>query len=226
MEFRENMEKNRLFRGIEWESLERMLICSKAHYKKYKRGTEIFCQEAQAHMIFILLKGRVSIIRHMISGKKNILYEIEEGDVFGEHYFFSGTRIYKYGAQAGTDIEVLEIPWAFFYCFCDQACAHHQKLVQNMLEILSMKEWMTIKKLNIVTAASLKERISTWLLDAADESGLVRLRQNREELADYLGVARPSLSRALMKMQNEKMIEVGKKYIKILDREQLEGFGN
>lgn len=32
--------------------------------------------------------------------------------------------------------------------------------------------------------------------------------------------------RALMKMQNEKMIEVGKKYIKILDREQLEEFGN
>ncbi|MCI5503534.1 MAG: helix-turn-helix domain-containing protein [Eubacterium sp.] len=31
---------------------------------------------------------------------------------------------------------------------------------------------------------------------------------DRQELADYLGVARPSLSRALMKMQTEGLIEV------------------
>lgn len=74
-----------------------------------------------------------------------------------------------------------------------------------------MKEWLTIKKLNIVSTVSLTERIATWLLDEAEERDVVRLKLNREELADYLGVARPSLSRALMRMQKEGMIEAGQK---------------
>ena len=121
---------------------------------------------------------------------------------------------------------MLEIPWQFLFCFCNEACKHHQQLVQNMLEILSMKEWMTIKKLNIVSTVSLTERISTWLLDEAETSNVVKLKLNREELADYLGVARPSLSRALMRMQKDGLIEAGKNQIKILDREKLENFSN
>ena len=80
------------------------------------------------------------------------------------------------------------------------------------------------KKVNIVSSLSLKERISMWLLDEAGEDDVVRMEMNREELADYLGVARPSLSRTLMKMQNEGIIEVGKKTIRILQREKIEKF--
>lgn len=223
---REVIEKNRLFKGIGGESLERMLVCSKACLKTYHRGEIIFHQEETAQVIYVLLKGRVAIVKQLISGRKNILYEVNEGQVFGEHYFFGGNQVYKYGAQAGTDIDLLEIPWGFFYGFCSEACDHHRQLVQNMLEILSMKEWLTIKKLNIVSATSLKERISTWLMDEADENGIVYLKMNREELADYLGVARPSLSRALMRMQSEGMIEASRTRIRILDKEKIENFCN
>lgn len=223
---KDNVEKNKLFKGIEKDSLNRMLVCSKAQYKKYKKGETVFHQEMEAKVIYALLSGRVAIVKHLISGRKNILYEVGPGDVFGEHYFFGDSRIYKYGAEAYTDIEVLEVPWQFLFCFCNEACKHHQQLVQNMLEILSMKEWMTIKKLNIVSTVSLTERISTWLLDEAETSNIVKLKLNREELADYLGVARPSLSRALMRMQKDGLIEAGKRQIKILDREKLENFSN
>ena len=45
---------------------------------------------------------------------------------------------------------------------------------------------------------------------------------NREQLADFLGVARPSLSRELMKMQKDGLIEVGRKSIRICDRDAVE----
>ena len=48
------------------------------------------------------------------------------------------------------------------------------------------------------------------------------LAMNREELADYLGTTRPSLSRELMKMQQEQLIETDKYTIKIVDRNALE----
>lgn len=50
----------------------------------------------------------------------------------------------------------------------------------------------------------------------------MKLTMNREELADYLGTTRPSLSRELMKMQQEHLIETEKNIIKIVDRDALE----
>ena len=55
------------------------------------------------------------------------------------------------------------------------------------------------------------------MLEEADDQGVVQVEMNREELADYLGVARPSLSRTLMQMQSEGTREVEKKQIRILD---------
>ena len=51
---------------------------------------------------------------------------------------------------------------------------------------------------------------------------MIKLAMNREELADYLGTTRPSLSRELMKMQQEQLIETDKNMIKIVDRAALE----
>ena len=222
----EVIRKHKLFRGIAPDHLERMLECSKSRYKKYKKGEMIFHQEDDACCLYVLLKGRVMIVKHLISGRKNTLYEVMENQIFGEHYIFGDTMTYQYGAQASTDIEVLEMPSTFFYSICAENCGHHQTLMRNVLGILATKEWLSIKKLNIVSAASLKERISIWLMDEADEDGIVQLKMNREELADYLGVARPSLSRALMRMQSEGMLEVGRNHIRILDDEKIEKFCN
>ncbi len=64
--------------------------------------------------------------------------------------------------------------------------------------------------------------MSTPLLAAK----LAELRQSRgisqKELADYLGTTRPSLSRELMKMQQEQLIETDRNTIKIVDRDALE----
>ena len=222
----EVLRKHKLFHGIDPDHLERMLVCSKSRYKIYKKGEMVFHQEDKACCLYVLLKGRVLIVKHLISGRKNTLYEVMENHIFGEHYIFGETMTYQYGAQAACDLEVLEIPCTFFYSFCAENCGHHQILMRNILGILATKEWLSIKKLNIISASSLKERISIWLMDESDENGVVQLKMNREELADYLGVARPSLSRALMRMQREEMIEVDRCKIKILNYEKIENFCN
>lgn len=202
---------NRLFQGISETELKRMLGCAKFNYKKYHKGDVIFRQDESVENFYVLLKGRVSIAKHLISGKKNILYIVGENHIFGEE------QSYQYGAWAISEVELIEMPKTFFYSFCSNACEHHKQLIQNILEMLSMKEWLAVKKINIVSAVSLKERISIWMLEEADDQGVVQVEMNREELADYLGVARPSLSRTLMQMQSEGTIEVEKKQIRILD---------
>ena len=95
-------------------------------------------------------------------------------------------------------------------------------ITRNMLEIQSEKNFSMTRKLHLLSGTTLRERISLWLLEQAGEIDVVNLTMNREELADYLGTTRPSLSRELMKMQQEKLIEADRNRIRIIDRETLE----
>ena len=53
---------------------------------------------------------------------------------------------------------------------------------------------------------------------------MITLPMNREQLAGYLGVTRPSLSRELMKMQKESLIKIEGRTVTILQPEQLQQF--
>ncbi len=190
--------------------------------KKYPAGTYIFEQGGLPTRLFLLLSGQVQICKDFTSGKRDVLYLVEAGNVFGEIFLFGNRERYWYDAVAVTDIAVLEMPWNFFYHFCSNACDHHKQLTQNMLEILSENNFKITRKLHIVTTSSLRERIAIWLIDSMDEEENVELRMNREQLADFLGVARPSLSRELMRMQADGLIQVSKKKIAIRNRQALE----
>lgn len=220
----EAIEQNGIFKEMSREDLEHVFACSDTRRQRYHRGETVFRQGEEAAFLYVLLKGRVTIAKQYASGKRNTLYEVRENQIFGEHYIFGKEHIYKYSAKAMSEVELLKIPGDFFSGYCSKQCMCHRHLIDNMLEVLSEKEWMAIKKVNIVSPVSLKERISIWLLDEVGEDDTVYMDMNREELADYLVVARPSLSRALMKMQSEGMIEVGRSKIRILDREKIEKY--
>lgn len=212
----------KLFQAITREETERILKCSKSRMKTYPAGSYIFEQGGVPSRLFLLLEGQVQICKDFTSGKRDVLYLVEAGNVFGEIFLFGDKKHYWYDAVAVKDVTVMEMPWDFFYHFCSNACDHHKQLTQNMLEILSENNFKITRKLHIISTSSLRERIAIWLIDSMDEKGNVELKMNREQLADFLGVARPSLSRELMRMQADGLVEVSRKNIKIMDREAVE----
>lgn len=218
----ENLESSKLFQLITEEETRRILKCSKARMRQHSAGTYVFEQGGLPTRLFLLLEGQVQICKDFVSGKRDVLYLVEAGNVFGEIFLFGDRKKYWYDAVAVTDVKVLEMPWDFFYHFCSNACDHHKQLTQNMLEILSEDNFKITRKLHIISTSSLRERIAIWLIDSMNENSVVELRMNREQLADFLGVARPSLSRELMRMQKDGLIEVSRKTIKIRDRDAVE----
>ncbi len=214
--------KSKLFQAINEKETERILKCSKSRMKKYPAGTYIFEQGGMPSRLFLLLDGQVQICKDFTSGKRDVLYLVEAGNVFGEIFLFGDRKHYWYDAVATKEVTVLEMPWDFFYHFCCNACDHHKQLTQNMLEILSENNFKITRKLHIVTTSSLRERIAIWLIDSMDENANVPLHMNREQQADFLGVARPSLSRELMRMQKDGLIEVERRMIKVKNKEAVE----
>ena len=70
----------------------------------------------------------------------------------------------------------------------------------------------------------LSVEVSDDLLEEYNKIGSLNLKLNisRKEMAELLGVPRPSLSREMIKMKEEGLIDFNKNVIKILDEEALE----
>lgn len=216
------LQNNKLFQDIDKEEIEKMLICAKAKEIEYEPEEYIFRQEQKPSKLFLLIEGSVMIAKDFASGKRDVLFFVCEGEVFGEMFLFSDAESYWYDAIAQGRVKLLEIPWEFFYHFCKNACRHHQFITRNMLEIQSEKNFVMTKKLHLLSGTTLRERIALWLLEQEAEMDMITLRMKREALADFLGTTRPSLSRELMRLQEEGLIEAGKKLIRIRNRAGLE----
>lgn len=218
-----NCDDIHLFRDINRDEIEKMFRCSKTVLRSFEDESYIFRQGETPRNLFLVLEGSVMIAKNFASGKRNVLFMVGQGDVFGEMFLFTEANTYWYDAIAQGKVKALEIPWEFFYCFCSNACEHHRMITRNLLEIQSEKNFTMTRKLHLLSGTTLRERIALWLTaQVSDGQDTVRLAMNREELADYLGTTRPSLSRELMKMQREQLIEADKNRIKIVNRDALE----
>lgn len=214
--------KIHLFKDINKDEIEKMFRCSKTVERSFEDGSYVFRQGETPKDLFLILEGSVMISKDFASGKRDVLFVVGQGEVFGEMFLFADTRTYWYDAIAQGKVRVLEIPWEFFYCFCSNACEHHRMITRNMLEIQSEKNFTMTRKLHLLSGTTLRERIALWLMEQAAAGDTVKLTMNREELADYLGTTRPSLSRELMKMQQEQLIDADRNVIKIINRDELE----
>lgn len=214
------LAQTELFRDIDQDDIAKIMKCTRAVTKEYQPGQYIFREEDTPEFLYLILEGNVSMVKDFASGRQDILYIASMGDVFGEDFLKAGQGGYWFDAVAESRSVILLFPWRFFFEFCSNACGHHQQINRNMLEILSAKNLSMMKKLHILSSVTLREKICVWLLENL-ENGSVKLTMNREQLAAYLGVTRPSLSRELMRMQKEQLITVDKKQIRILNPDEL-----
>ena len=90
-----------------------------------------------------------------------------------------------------------------------------------MLNIFASKSYYLNKRIQILSSSNLRQKIARLILQESKDGKVAYINMNREEMADFISVARPSLSRELMKMQDEGLIEVEKDKIHILDIEEL-----
>lgn len=216
------LKNSPLFENMTEEDINGCLRCSGSEVVLYKKEDIIFFQKEVPKKLYILLEGSVAVCSDSFSGKRNIITTFNgSGELFGEVFLFLTGKKYDNYAQAVEDSRVLQMPKDFLYHTCKETCGYHSKLISNMLSILAKKAYHLNQKLQIMSSATLREKIAKVLVKNALPNGNVRLAMNREELADFLNVARPSLSRELMKMQEEGLVTIDKRKIVITNLDEL-----
>ena len=211
-----------LFDGIPEEGIDRLLQCSGAFLKEYKKGQVVFQEDEKPEYVFLLIKGKLLLTKNYFSGRRIIFFEIHEKEIFGILIRHKEEETYWYDATAVADSLVLALPWRFLFEICSRACEYHRLLIQNMFSVQADSCVFQMKKLHILSGTTIEAKLAYLMFELADENGNLDFKMNREELADFLGVTRPSLSRSLMRLSEEGYIQIHKARAKILDYEGLE----
>ncbi|MDU4939526.1 MAG: helix-turn-helix domain-containing protein, partial [Clostridium sp.] len=84
--------------------------------------------------------------------------------------------------------------------------------------------FMLNNKVKSLAFKSVREKVINFILELqkSQQNDLVKLKSSKEDIASYLGIPRPSLSRELIKLREDKLIEFDRSSINILNLEALE----
>jgi CRP-like cAMP-binding protein len=85
--------------------------------------------------------------------------------------------------------------------------------------IVSERAIALSRKVEYLSIKSIRGKISTYLLEQYKKAGkaIFMLPMNRNEMADFLNVSRPSLSREMCKMRDEGIIDFHRASILVKD---------
>lgn len=224
-----------LFRDISNEELDMLLQSGHCQVRKYPKGKFVFLEGDRPRSLYLLMKGRISISQTTMSGKRILITDIDHpGELFGEVYLFIEKEAYDMDARAEEDAVVLELSHQILRyregMIMDNRDAEgnladlYSRLQYNLMGIFAQKAYQMNRKVKVLGASSIREKIARYLLERRNEEGLIIGNLLREEMAEYMNVTRPSLSRELGKMQKEKILEIRGRDILVLNQEKLEEY--
>ncbi len=208
-EWIDTLHSSPLFRGIDNESLNTMLDCLNPKIRRYKQREIIAAYGQPFEGVGIIASGKVSLSKEMYSGNRIMMGILNAGDIFGEMVAFSDSRVWPKTVIAHENCVLLFLPPDKITGTCSNICASHSTLIMNTLKILSNKALMLNRKIEHISAGNIRGKISSYLLDIHRQTtdDTITIPMKRHELADYLSITRPSLSREMGLMRDAGIIE-------------------
>ncbi len=211
------MKKTRLFYNIEETEHDSMMHCFNSRMKNYSAG-EIICFYSDQDMgIGIVEHGTACVVHSLPNGSRTILENMEEGDIFGQLFYFHATRE-NISVEATSNCTIQYIDYEHLVKRCGKACKHHSQLVSNVLQMVQEKTQRICEHLEVLSQRSTRERLLSYfeILSAQKGSSTFELPFTISNLADYLSVDRSAMSRELGKMKDEGLIQMDKRKVTLL----------
>lgn len=214
--------KNTIFEGLTQEQIADILPCIVAAIKTYVSNECIYDKGETVHNLGVVLDGTLEVCDESADGKHTTVASIEKNGLFGEAMMFATGGSVPHRIIAGENAQVLYLSGDFFLSPCAKDCERreaHQEIVKNMLRLLSDRTIMLGKKILYLTAPDLKTKIAMYLCELYELSGSESFNMplNRDRLAEFFSVARPSLSREFINLKNLGVIDFCRSSVNILD---------
>lgn len=206
-----------LFQEIKSDDISGLLTCLGAVVRKFPKNQHILSEGDPATLVGILLSGGASIVNRDIYGNRNIVSQVNPGELFGESFACSDTKTLPVSVEATTDSEVMLMDCHRITTSCSNACRFHNQMIYNLLQIVATRNLEFHKKLEILSKRTTRDKLIAYLLSEAKRAGSdsFTIPYDRQGLADYLGVERSAMSNELGKLQREGILKTYRSHFTI-----------
>lgn len=212
-----------LFATLEREAMH--ALTDQMTHKTFKKG-EILVHEGDRPLGFTVIReGSAKAYRTTFDGREQILYIFPENDYFGARFLFTEEKV-PYSVEALEETKVCILSKDQFSSLLLQHSGVALQIIEAMANRMSRLELV----MQSMGGRNAELRIASILLEFKEAYGKmhggyleIALPLSREGLANYLGLARETLSRKMAQLEEDGIIEsVGSKTIRILDLARLQ----
>ncbi|WP_379152255.1 Crp/Fnr family transcriptional regulator [Paenibacillus sp. sgz5001063] len=197
-------------------------------HRKYSKGQSLILEEQPTDTLYIIQQGQVKLSKMTPQGKEQILHILTAGDFFGELSIFNSDELSNFSAYALKDTSICMLTKTDMELLIMDNPDIAFKLLKTVTKRLAHTE-------NLAQSLATKDpeiRIAYMILELSDVYGKMRgdkihidLPLSREELANYVGVTRETISRKFAIFEDLGLIElIGNKQMIIRNRPSLEKY--
>ena len=206
-----------LFDGISPEDRVAMLGCIGYHIGTFRKGEILGFENENINHIGIIISGAVDMVKEDIWGNKTLLVRMRKNELFGETFACGSNNSSLVTFLVSENAKILFVPFSRVMRSCTMACAFHHRLIENMVRIIAAKNRDLMRKVEVVSQRTIREKLLTYLSIQAQmqDSRYFEIPLGRVELAEYLCVDRSALTRELVRMKEEGLIDYDKNCFRI-----------
>ena len=213
-----NQVHSPLFDGIRPEDRKTMLDCIGYHIGTFRKGDIVAFEEENIQHIGIVISGSVDMVKEDLWGNKTMLVRISKNELFGETFACGSDHLSLVTFLVSEDATILFIPFHRVLNICSMACSFHHRLTENMVRIIANKNRDLMRKIEVISKRTIREKLLAYLSIQAQvqNARYFEIPLGRVELAEYLCVDRSALTRELVKMKEDGLIDYDRNYFRML----------
>lgn len=175
------------------------------YLKSYSKGATVYNQKDRCKTFDIVLSGNLVAYSLLENGSAMTMFEFPKGKMLGANLLFGDTNTYPFTIYCLSDAQLLHVTQKAVSVFL-----HDYHFTMQFVRMLSYNSQKLNQKITMVTQNTLRENLLDYLKQQSvlQCSNSIVLPISKKQLADYLGVQRPSLFRELKNLKDEGVIDI------------------
>ena len=202
---------------------ELQLLAARTVRKNLSAGQLLFSEGEPCHGLHIIAQGKIRIFKTSANGREQVLAVNVPGESVAELPVFDGGT-YPASAVAIEDAEIAFISQRDFHTFC----LEHPEVALKVLAVVGARLRRLVGIIEELSFTTIRQRLIAVLVKLAESEGRntargieIQLPASHQELANQLGTVRELISRNLMRLQAEGLVDVDARQIVIKDLKSL-----
>ena len=201
-----------LFSQLRGDEIRTLVADHQCYLGRYSKGATVYNQGEGCKTLDIVLSGSLVAYSLSESGSARTMFEFSKGQMLGANLLFGDNRTYPLAIYCMSDARLLHVTKNAVFDLL-----RNYDFAMAFIGMLSSNSQRLNQKMTMVAQKTLRENLLEYFRQQSilQDSHTIMLPISKKQLADYLGVQRPSLFRELKHLKDEGLIEVSNRTVRL-----------